>query len=579
MSRLSRGLSRHLRIADPGLRPLVPRLAAGVSSGRLALAPAKTVFQAVGDPFLSSSGPTLSRRGGMPLIILQGPTPENALRLPASIICIPAAAAVDLAAFDRHEFARQLVTSVPQDRAAGTFAFCDFWQTSGISCDKAGETVDQNASGRSIENILVGQRDTGIDHPLWAAVLQACKEAGIAQTLVIDHVLTRHTLWFSPYTGQPISPAEAAAICGTMQRHWQENDRPGHCFGAQYWNHPSIKATFSGRGGEVRFHETEAETLAAARESNGRVFSWAGRTSPELEAECANAGISLSRIEDGFLRSVGLGAGLARGAMLAVDDLGIYYDPSRPSRLEMLLRDYDLTQEEQARGRALVDLIRQARISKYNFGKSRSYTFPSGTRTILVPGQVADDAAIRKSRSATIDCANTPNVNLDLLRLARARHPHAFLVFKPHPDVETGLRKGKVARETALQFADSVAEDANIIDLIEAVDCVETFSSLSGYEALLRGKSVAVHGAPFYAGWGLCEDLTPLEGRGRQRDLSELVYLSLVAYARTIDPVTLLPCTPEFLISRLAEQRTDRKHLLVSAARRHISWLGRKLGL
>jgi capsule polysaccharide export protein KpsC/LpsZ len=265
--------------------------------------------------------------------------------------------------------------------------------------------------------------------------------------------------------------------------------------------------------------------------------------------------------------------------MLAADDLGIYYDPSRPSRLEALLQTYELSAEEYRRGEILIDLIRQARVSKYNFGRSQAFEFPSGRTRILVPGQVADDAAIRKSRSATIDCANTPNVNIDLLRLARARNPDAFLVFKPHPDVETGLRKGKVPRDQALEYADRIARDANIIDLIEAVDVVETFSSLSGFEALFRGKKVAVHGAPFYAGWGLCEDLTPIEGRTRQRSLPELVYLALVQYARTIDPVTLLPCTPEFLVSRLAAQRTDRKHLLITAAKRHASWLGRKLGL
>ena len=111
------------------------------------------------------------------------------------------------------------------------------------------------------------------------------------------------------------------------------------------------------------------------------------------------------------------------------------------------------------------------------------------------------------------------------------------------------------------------------------MDTLETFSSLSGFEALLRGKKVCVHGAPFYAGWGLCQDLTEIEGRGRSRTLPELVYLALVKYARTIDPVSLLPCTPEFLVTRLAEQRTDKRHLLVTSIKRHSSWLGRKLGI
>ncbi|WP_157738675.1 hypothetical protein [Labrenzia sp. VG12] len=536
-------------------------------------------YLVIGASTLMAAGPRPGNGDTIPLLILDGPSPVDAKRVPASFVAMPVPLPQTADCLGPEEVARWLVQSA-KERPAGTDTdFAGLWRTRDMNCAASGEQVPGEASSNSLERLLTGHPDMSSMDPFWGAVHRQCETQALDQTRLVNHILSKHTLWFSPYNGEPILPADAAAIFAIMHEHWQENDQPAHCFGAQYWNHPSIRATFSGRGGSVQFHETEAETLAAASASRGRVLSWAGRTSRELEAECSKTGTPLLRIEDGFLRSVGLGAGLARGAMLAVDDLGIYYDPSRPSRLEVLLRDRDLLPDERKRGEYLVDRLQRARVSKYNFGKSRTYDFPTGRKKILVPGQVADDAAIRKSRSATIDCANTPNVNLDLLRLARERHPDAFLVFKPHPDVETGLRKGKVARETALGFVDAVAEDANIIDLIEAVDAVETFSSLSGYEALLRGKSVAVHGAPFYAGWGLCEDLTPLEGRGRRRSLAELVYLSLVVYARTIDPVTLLPCTPEFLISRLTEQRNDRKHLLVTAAKRHASWLGRKLGL
>lgn len=42
-------------------------------------------------------------------------------------------------------------------------------------------------------------------------------------------------------------------------------------------------------------------------------------------------------MEDGFLRSAGLGAALIEPVSLALDDLGIYYDPTRESRLERLI--------------------------------------------------------------------------------------------------------------------------------------------------------------------------------------------------------------------------------------------------
>ncbi|POF29191.1 capsular polysaccharide export protein, LipB/KpsS family [Roseibium marinum] len=521
------------------------------------------------------------RKAAVLLLVLPGPTPIEAKRVPASLILLP----LDKPGNEDLSNPWLLLARACADAIGGAAErsdqqFVSTWRSLDLSCDAAGESETSARGGVDLEGVLSDRKHIGKEASgVWRGIEETSAEHDIAPEAVLESILTHNTVWFSPYTGQPVRWSEALRIFHTVQTSWQENCRASHCYGAQYWNHPSIRATFSGTGGEVSFHETQEEAIAAAGRSGGQILSWAGRTDAAFEEACSEAGIPLLRIEDGFLRSVGLGAGLARGAMLAVDDLGIYYDPSRPSRLEVLLKDYELSEAEQQRGKCLVELISAARVSKYNFGKSRSFSFPADRTTILIPGQVADDAAIRKSMSATIDCANTPNVNLDLLKLVRGRHPDAHLIFKPHPDVETGLRKGKVERRTALNYADEIAEDANIIDLIEAVDTVETFSSLSGFEALLRGRKVTVHGAPFYAGWGLCEDLTEIPGRGRARSLPELVYLALVKYARTVDPVSLLPCTPEFLVARLSEQRGDRKHLLVTALKRHSSWLGRKLGI
>lgn len=568
-----------IKIVDPVLRPLADRLRTAVDT---------SLVEAVRNkPFHAQRLDDANRPGGIDanagtlLLVLEGPTPARAMRLPSSLILLPVYGT---------EQNDQPLTSIACEALVQQFKktgqqnaeVCDFteiWRTRSLSCSAAGENALPGAGGLCLEKLLGGEDKPLVGMPFWSELMKRATDERIPVESLLNWLLSCRTAWFSPYTNDLITPGEAIEIYSLMQEQWQDNAVPGHCYGAQYWNHPSINATFSGKGGAVRFHETQQEAISAAWRDGGRIFSWAGRTDRAFEQQCAQNGIGLSRIEDGFLRSVGLGAGLARGAMLAVDDLGIYYDPSRPSRLEVLLKEYELSPAERTRGEALIDLIIRARVSKYNFGRSRTFAYPDDKEKILVPGQVADDAAIRKSRSETIDCANTPNVNLDLLRLARARHPEAFLIFKPHPDVETGLRKGRVPRETALEYVDEIAEDANIIDLIEAVDVVETFSSLSGFEALLRGKKVCVHGAPFYAGWGLCEDLTEIEGRGKRRTLPELVYLALVKYARTIDPVTLLPCSPEFLVTRLAEQRTDKRHLLVTSIKRHSSWLGRKLGI
>lgn len=98
---------------------------------------------------------------------------------------------------------------------------------------------------------------------------------------------------------------------------------------------------------------------------------------------------------------------------------------------------------------------------------------------------------------------------------------------------------------------------APLSGLFPLVDEVHTLTSLSGFEALLRGVPVVTYGRPFYAGWGLTEDRAP-EGfppgrRGVARSLEELVAATLLLYPRYIDPVTLLPCQAELILERLED--------------------------
>ncbi|MFN7051474.1 MAG: capsular polysaccharide biosynthesis protein, partial [Gemmobacter sp.] len=180
---------------------------------------------------------------------------------------------------------------------------------------------------------------------------------------------------------------------------------------------------------------------------------------------------------------------------------------------------------------------------------------PAGYR-ILVPGQVEDDASIRLG-------AGTIRTNHALLQAVRAAHPGAVVVFKPHPDVEAGLRPGALPADQlrAEGLADVVAQNADPLALIAACDAVWTMTSLLGFEALLRGKPVTCLGAPFYAGWGLTRDLGPVPERRLRAadghplprpDLLQLAHAALIAYPRYFDPLTRRPCPPEVAADRLA---------------------------
>jgi capsular polysaccharide export protein len=162
-----------------------------------------------------------------------------------------------------------------------------------------------------------------------------------------------------------------------------------------------------------------------------------------------------------------------------------------------------------------------------------------------VPGQVEDDASVRLGGGAL-------QGNLALLRAVRAAHPEAWLVYKPHPDLEAGFRRGRLPPEALAGLADQVVTGAPLTALFPQIEALHTLTSLSGFEALLRGVPVVTWGQPFYAGWGLTEDRAPaLPRRGRALTLDALVAAALILFPRQVDPLTELPCPPEVILERL----------------------------
>ncbi len=166
-----------------------------------------------------------------------------------------------------------------------------------------------------------------------------------------------------------------------------------------------------------------------------------------------------------------------------------------------------------------------------------------------MPGQVEDDRAVQ-----TGGCGLTSN--LDLLIGVREHAPDAYILYKPHPDVVAGHRKGAIPDRTCLQYADEIAREAPVSSLIAMVDEVHVNTSLAGFEALMREKPVAAYGVPFYAGWGLTRDLGPVPARRTaRRTLDELVAATLLLYPRYLDPETGLPCPPEVVVARLSGEK------------------------
>lgn len=238
-------------------------------------------------------------------------------------------------------------------------------------------------------------------------------------------------------------------------------------------------------------------------------------------------------MEDGFIRSNGLGASLISPLSVVLDKQGIYYNALQSSDLERFLQEKPmLTTDEKKRVQQLVQRLLSAKVSKYNVGLNKNLNFSTQKLKILVVGQVEDDMSVRL-------CASDIKDNLTLLKTVREQNPDAFIIYKPHPDVQAGLRKGQIANDKVAQFSDKMLTDVNITDCLLVVDEVHTISSLTGFEALLRGLKVVCYGYPFYAGFGLTVDKADnqqakLAKQRRLRDesltLEQLVYTALIDY-------------------------------------------------
>lgn len=305
------------------------------------------------------------------------------------------------------------------------------------------------------------------------------------------------------------------------------------------WKRPFVRRCFPDR--RVKF----VSRLSRVPEG-GCLVVWG---MADISAEVPR-GVRVLRLEDGFLRSVGLGADLIRPLSWVVDTRGMYYDATRPSDLEVLLETGAFDAATLARARAMRERIVAARVTKYNVG-NHSWQPPStGQRLILVPGQVESDAALAFGTRGI-------RRNMDLLRAVREANPQAYIIYKPHPDVVARLRAAGEDERSAKQWCDEVVVGVAMDRLLDAVDEVDVMTSLAGFEALLRGKAVTCYGQPFYAGWGLTTDIVPPARRMRRVNLNELVAGALIVYPFYFARQGQALSTPESTLDQLLAWRAE----------------------
>jgi capsular polysaccharide export protein len=369
------------------------------------------------------------------------------------------------------------------------------------------------------------------------------------------------TRYLDPYHQTATSFEQILAIVGEWRKIEADNRRITVCLGMSLWKRRQIADFLRSHAGKPAFRRTARAAFARARiRSGGAIAVWASRAPTGLAKAAECRGIPVIRVEDGFIRSVGLGSDFMPAASIVLDRRGMHFDPSVRSDLETLLIETEFDRALLDRAQRLMTGLVTRGVTKYNLGKqSTSIEWPPARRRILVPGQVEDDLSVRLGNAGVTG-------NLDLLTRVRRANPDAFIAYKPHPDIEAGHRRGKIPDAVALDYADIIIRDVSTAAVLAEIEELHTLTSLAGFEALLRHRLVTVYGTPFYAGWGLTTDFAAID-RGRRLSVEELVAGALILYPRYLDPVTRLPCGPEIVIERLDNPELWKPGPLVVARR------------
>jgi len=401
----------------------------------------------------------------------------------------------------------------------------------------------------------------------WGVTTDAVETGRRGQPRTIEQIaaaaLIAYTRYVDPVTGRRCEAEQA------LERLIRLRDRAERLSGV--WaaagfapaKRPPIRRLLNSPKGSVRYHWFARNAAKLAEAEGGRLIWWAGKESEPIRAAAAQTTAPTVRMEDGFIRSRGLGSDFHGALSVALDDQGVYYDATRPNRLETLIETGGLDDAALTRAARLRQRIVEAGLSKYNIRGEAPAGWPTERERLLVVGQVEND------KSIALGCTDI-RTNSGLVEAARRDFPEAFLIYRNHPDVMAGNRPGLLDAH-ALDAVDAVADDLDIIDCLNACDRLATLTSLSGFEALMRGKAVSVYGRPFYAGWGLTDDRTgPFPRRTQRVSLDALIHAALIDYPLYVTPAGW-PCEAEDLVEALIEARD---HPLPAAPRGRLNrWL------
>lgn len=260
-------------------------------------------------------------------------------------------------------------------------------------------------------------------------------------------------------------------------------------------------------------------------------------------------------IEDGFIRSFDIGLKGEAGLSIIMDKKTSYYDATKSSTLEDLIKaSRGLDEETLSYVRGVMDKIVSHRISKYNHAPILDIHIGNhDKKKILLVDQRFGDQSVASGLASEV---SFDKMLSDVLK----KYKDYDIIVKQHPDAITGGKSSYFSNQkmACTQYMDNVFLinfDINPYCLFDMVDEVFVGTSGMGFEALLAGKKVHCYGMPFYSGWHLTEDQIALDRRGVSRSLEEIFYYAYIVLSRYYSPNLARQCSIDEVIDYIAQRR------------------------
>jgi len=218
---------------------------------------------------------------------------------------------------------------------------------------------------------------------------------------------------------------------------------------------------------------------------------------------CMHYDLDYIRIEDGFIRSNGLGVTGAKSMSFIIDKSGIFYDKVNDNDLKDIILKQKLSIIEEKKIRDIIKYITDNKISKYNniCTKSIDTLNISDKKNILIIGQVDNDMSLKYG------LIDNHDVYLDIIKFINSNNTNHTIYIKLHPDILSGVKKSSLdLNQLRNMNVIIITDNYNPIELLSKFEEIHTLTSQMGFEALMIGKKVHTWGVPFYSGYGITED-------------------------------------------------------------------------